>query len=88
MTVNLHTPLPVLRWNIGGELNLQPSDLVFELQFAFLQTTQMQFIGITRGARGLQLFYGKIKVSVLNLQFDNTLGYFIQVTGHANILVQ
>ena len=56
--------------NVRNQLHFKQSDMVFQLQFPFLQSPQLQFLVISLLRKR---FDDQIKISVLQFQFDDAL---------------
>lgn len=57
-----------LRRNIGNKLHFQQHDMVFQLQLALFQATQLQFVAMTVTH---EIVDYRIKVAVLYFEFDD-----------------
>src|SRR5450830_146845 len=67
-------------WNIRRQLHFQQHNMVFQLQLAFLQTAQLQFL--MTGSLRKQVDH-RIQVTMLDFQFDNAALYIFAVRhGH------
>lgn len=59
-------------------MDLQPSNLIFDLQFAFFQPSHLKFV---RAADARKTSNDLIEIAMLDLKFDDALSNIVEIFG-------